>query len=600
MPRTDGGLLYESLTDNAVIASARVISAKKRTRQALNKSILVEPWQEQAWEWYDTIPEFRYSCNWVGNLLSKAQLTVLKDGKPTDEEKPDRLRKELYGSPEGQTEMFRLLGIHFTVPGDAYLVAVEEGKKREWYILSGGELEAGPVDRSSGKVQWKVGGEDLEGEVLVIRLWRPHPRRVRKADSPSRAVLPILSQMNVLIQNVSAVGDSRLASAGMLLVPNEFSFAGTPMTRPGTESDEEDQQGIDPTSADGLVEELISIAEEAIRDRASAAALVPIVLQGPAEHLDKVRWINFWSDFQAEVRELETSRIQRLALGMDMPAEVLTGVAEVNHWGAWAVDESAIKMHSEPLLAVIKAALTEGYLRPGLESLGVKVTELERYSFGIDTSLLRMRPNRSKEAIELYNLGKLKAETMLKENGFDPSADLMDDEEHKRWLTAKVAQGQTTPEIVEGALRELGVDIKPAIVAKPRPAVEGRPDPSLIEHPVRDIPDTKDEETALLAVAEVALFHALTRAGNKLKTAAKGATPADVPASQLYQYVPITKGKLDHYLEGSWECLNAVRTFDKEALRGALDNYTRALLLSQKPHDVELLLKHLKLIKGAA
>ncbi len=49
----------------------------------------------------------------------------------------------------------------------------------------------------------------------------------------------------------------------------------------------------------------------------------------------------------------ETAAVRALAAGMDLPAEVLLGLSDVNHWTAWQVDESAYRQHVDPIVQTL-------------------------------------------------------------------------------------------------------------------------------------------------------------------------------------------------------------------------------------------------------
>ena len=335
---------------------------------------------------------------------------------------------------------------------------------------------------------------------------------------------------------------------------------------------------------------LIDVMSTAIGDRADASALVPVVLQVAGEYLEKVQHLKFWSELDEKAIELRNEAIRRLALGMDMPPEILTGTAEVNHWGAWQVDESSIKSHSEPLLTAITSALTVGYLRPVLEAEGMDPNEASTYSIGADTSQLRMRPNRSRESQELYEKGELKAETMRIENGFTED-DKPDDEERKFWLLSKVASGSATPAQVEAALQMLGVQIVTAesqAAPEEQETREARPDPSLIDHPDRNPPEE------VVTAAEVMVFRALERAGNRLKVRLSGKT-GGTPAHELYMKLPqLTATEVDGLLEDAWSSTEwATLPCRADELEIVLNRYTAGLLALRKPHDRVLLATNL-------
>lgn len=539
-------------------------------------------WQNRAWLWYDTIGEYRYACAWVGNLLSRALLFVTENGKPTTNDDAMQAMDSLFGGHDGQREMLRQLGIQFTVAGEAYIVGEDGGEDPgdRWWVVAASEIS------KAGEV-WKVGKKEIN-DPLVMRLWRPHPRANNKPDSPSRAILPILSEIDGLTKHVSAQIDSRLAGAGILLLPDGISFATTASSSGG---DHNVTGELDP-----FLEELMETMMLAIRDRSDASALVPIILQAPGEHLDKVRHVTFSTPLDEQSIELRKEAIRRLALGMDMPPEILTGTGEINHWGAWQVEEASIKAHTEPLLHIITDSLTEGYLRPYLEGAGMTEEEARNFTIQADTSSMRLRPNRSKEAIELYDRAMLSREATVRENGFD-EADMMDDGEKRDFFTQKVASGSTTPELVAEALRILGLPF-----SMPQETIsvqEARPDRSLLEHPENNPPDMEDrriisDEAA--AVAEVVVFRALERAGNRIKSKYKDRISLgaeNVPPHTLYRFTAnMQSPEVDDILMDAWSCLAALPPIPVKA--SVLDSYVRNLIDNNYPHDSQAFRRYIR------
>src|SRR5699024_6279098 len=117
--------------------------------------------------------------------------------------------------------------------------------------------------------------------------------------------------------------------------------------------------------------------------------------------------------------------IRRLALALDIPPEVMTGMGQSNHWSAWQVEESAIKIHIEPLLTLICDRLTTALLRPVLEARGVQ--NPEDYCIWFETTRLSQSPDRGPEALALWDRGLLTNEMVLREHGYDPDTDLPPD-----------------------------------------------------------------------------------------------------------------------------------------------------------------------------
>ena len=592
MPRSTSAFRTQVMSRPApgvVFASAKTFSIGKAERIPLSgREMSGEEWQRTCWDFYDVVGEYRYAVDWVGNLLSKARLFVTKDGKATSDPAATEALDALFGGADGQSEMLRQLGLHFSVAGEAYIIGEADQMADEWGVYASTE-----VKRSTDN-QFTVDGRRIEGKPLVMRIWRPHPRKPNKSTSPSRAVIAILSELERLTRHVAAQLDSRLAGAGIFAMPTEVSFPSMTITNAdGTQSQTA-------AGAQGFADFLESVMSTAIKNPGRAEAYTPIILQVAGEYLEKLQHITFWTELDKQAIELRVEAIRRLALGMDMPPEVLTGVADVNHWGAWQIDESAIKAHSEPLLAIITSSLTTGYLRYVLEADGMDEDEAQTYAIHADTTMLRMRPNRSREAIELWDRGELSGEAMLRENGFDPKLDKMRPGERRGWLARKVAQGSTTPELVAEALRMLGVDVSPLTPEEADlppededETQEARPIRSLVRHPERGVP--KNSTTAppgseIVAASELMVFRALERAGNRLK--AKGVTvPPGVAAADLYQHVPpLAVNTITDLLVDAWSCTDRFNYgCDPAQLTDILDGYTRTLLSMQVPHSQDVL-----------
>lgn len=561
-----------------------------------------DAWQNELWDLYDLVPEFHYACAWISNLISRAHLTIHYKGEPAEDALSKDVLASFFGGPEGQEEMLRQLGLHFTVAGEGYVVGFPGVEEDRWRVVASTE-----VSGRAGAV--RIEGEVAPANTLPIRMWRPHPRRHTEADTPARALIAALRQIVRLEQVVAAQGDSRLTSAGLLILPSEIELPTIPLTT-GAEDDEDGEgttsvQQVD--AAESATRLLARVASVAIKDRASAAANVPVIMTAPGEYIDAVKHIEFWSGFDEHVKDLREEVRKVIATGLDVPPEVLTGTADVNHWGMWAVDEAAIKIHAIPLLSIIVQSLTEGYLRPLYAAEGVP--DPENYSFEADTSALRTRPNRSKEAFELWDRGAISLRTLLVENGFDPDTDSPSEAEKILWFVQKVASGSTTPDQVAAALERLGVTGIPGSVADDQDTQEARPTRSLEEHPTRDIPDPEETEArgvqasaspviidGLVLAAEQMVWRALERAGNRIRT--KVGSRVGATAADAYMSVPsLSYSECDDLLLDAWTTLDRFEYpgVNREKLRDALNEYALMLLRSQKPYTRESLARHLLL-----
>lgn len=415
-------------------------SAKRLTSADLNKNQrstfgATADWQEDAWEMYDLVGEQHFLSKTLAGRMAQARLFVgLVSEDPLEPPEPLDVEEDLGakvfsffgGSQSGRTMMVERLGVNLFVAGDGWLVGIPQhvlektpkAEERElvlddmeWKMLSVSE-----VDIQQDKVVLQVAeGEDGKlkaspDDLFMIRVWRPHPRKFWEADSPTRASLPVLRELVSLTMHISAQIDSRLAGAGVFIVPQSAQRAIAVAA------------GLDPdTEEDPFTEALMEAMMTPIGDRSSAAAVVPLVVTVPDESTGLFQHISFANNLDNEARNLRDEAIRRLALGQDAPPELLLGTGGMNHWGAWLVREDVVTTHLEPPLALICDALTTQFLWPVLEAQGMSPAEARRRVVWYDVAHMVQRPNRLGDAITLYNLGELHADTLREAANFSDS-----------------------------------------------------------------------------------------------------------------------------------------------------------------------------------
>lgn len=570
-------------------------------------------WQQRAWEYYDTVGELRFATQWISNALSRCRLYVgmpNEDGDTPDplgmdgaEDADPRARlplDELFGGSAGHPEMLGRLAMHLTVPGESYVIGFDDDTGRRWMVASSEEFS-----KSAGN-QVKVRLPDSDrlypislDQSTVIRLWRPHPRRAWEADSPVRAALGVLKELIDLAAHITATLESRLAGAGVWLLPESATLP-TPMSESGQALHE------DPAMAT-LIDAMIT----PLGSRDSAAAVVPIIVRVPDSAAGKSEYLTFSTPLDEKIKELRDADIRRFATIVDVPAEVLTGTADVNHWGMWKVEESAIKLHIEPLLGLICDALTTQYLWPALRAMGMN--DAESYVIWYDASDLILRPNRGPEAQNLYASGGLvKAATVRAANGFNED-DAPEEKERHQILLTQLAEKGIDPVLVAPYLRALGIEIDIPVApapgtdlpggdapgdAPPGSRVIGRPTvPTLVPtrpEPLPANPDTIEPpastasaSTAALefAAVEFAAVRALELAGKRLLNGSnrewKGRLRRVEPWA-IHLQIPVSD--VDEALDGAYALMHLTMP-DQPCLHAVVDAYVRERLLSQRPHD---------------
>lgn len=380
-----------------------------------------QEWQSEAWSHYDGLGEFNSGAVWLANMLSRVRLRAarldpgLDEPTVVDSGLAAEIMGSLAGGVGGQSNIMRNIALQLTVPGDCYLVGEGDIGSENWTVRSVDEVRAynnkfQVVTDRVPNVEWT----DLPSNALPVRIWRPHARFYHLADSTSRAALPIMRELELVNRHITSQYLSRLASAGVLVLPDEVTF---PVR-------EEFEEAPDPFTA-----EWIEIAAEAIRTPGTASAVIPIPIKVPSEYVDKIRHIDFTLKIDEKVIEKRESAISRLANKLDIPAEVLTGLGNVNHWTAWQLDEGALKTHIAPTAEIICDSLTRGYLQPRLKASG---EDPAKWVVWYDMSELAVRPDRSTNAFEAYDRLELSGAALRREAGFDeadaPSNDELKDQ----------------------------------------------------------------------------------------------------------------------------------------------------------------------------
>lgn len=510
-----------------------------------------EAWQRELWRLYELVPEFRFAASWVGGMMSRVRIYVAevdengKIGPETEDQQIQALADNMLGGPANKSELLRLMGVSFTVTGEFYIVGLAERMNSllgdQWFVVSPTELQrwAGSViaDFGFGTVAIR---ENID---MLLRVWTPHPRRVWLADSPGKACLQILVEIERLTRFIFSQIDSRLFGAGLLALP-----AG--MEPPPGHPQEE------PWSAsDTLFARLAEAGEAALKGEGSALAMLPILAEFPPEFVDKIKYLTFDSPLSQQALALRDEAISRLATGMDLPKEVVTGQGEMNHWSAWFVDENGIKVHIEPLMTRVCDALTKAYLAPALKVLG---KDPKRYTYWFDTAGLTPRPTRLADAVTLYDKGII-SEQAVRDAGYFREDEAQSDAE-KAELFGKQLALRDPSQFLSAPFREMigitdellpesqftppppppapdrtatpQLGVVPERSSTPPPAGQGTNKPAGTEALAASA--TLAAEMALVASTNVIAQMAMQRAGKKLLDRANRGRWGDVAAEELH------------------------------------------------------------------
>jgi hypothetical protein len=582
-----------------------------------------DSWQQEAWRLYDIIGELRFVANWIGSACSRVRIYVAEvdpNGrvqKEVDKKKIAGLADTLFGGPSHKAEALRMLGINLTIAGDAYIVGRgNDIDSDEWFVLSCSELKkytrTGVV-----KMETYTGvPEELNPEQdMIIRVWTPHPRRALWADSPTKAAMPMLWEIERLTRYVFAQIDSRLVSAGLLPIPKEVSFPDEDVEVPG---------------AEGLTQMLMKTGSASLKGEGTAAGVVPTIVEMPLEALGKIELIQFGSELSKQALELRAEALRRFALAMDIDPSILSGAGEANHWGAWQIMEGQIKIHIEPLMNRICDALTEAYLQPALKTIK---EDPDRYIFWFDTAPLTVRPERLKETQELYRDNIVSAEAVRIAGNYKIS-DAPDDEEDTKKFVRELMLRDPNLFQIAAVRKASGISediLPPETVVTPAPGTPGAGPPPPPAPPTGisptaggPIPQVTEAQNApggppplpsgtppagitastsvtplnIFVVANATVLRALELAGKRM-AGNVNRMQFSTPTHELHTMLKLEDPeRLDKLMSGAWDHLAILAAqvdpdIDVPTLQSALDQYCRTLIVREKPHQPILLKEYL-------
>lgn len=445
-------------------------------------------WQTEAWEYYDSIGEVKYAFNLVASVVSRIRLYVAAIDNPSeapapieDVEKIDerlaaaaqRALDRLSSAYGGQPGLLKDAALNLQVTGECYLVQVPERVGSQlpetWDVRSIDELQVDSKGNYIINPRRDVGGGTssvmsqgnkeamrLPSGAFVGRIWRAHPRYTQEADSSLRGLLDLCAELLLLNRTFRATARSRL-NAGALYLPDGLSVAAGP--DPDYPYDEEGNYNEEynaEEAADDFEDQLIDAMTTPIKDEDSASAVVPLIIRGPAELGDRIKQFKFERSFDPALAQRADRVLERIMQGLDVPKDVVTGLANVKYSNALQIDEALYKAHIEPLMLLIADALTVMYLRPYLVANGYSPEEVENVCIWYDPSQVATRNDRAADADMGFDKMAISYDTWRRAHGFSASDAPTPDELALRLVMQK---GMITPEMTEGMLAAVAPEV---------------------------------------------------------------------------------------------------------------------------------------------
>lgn len=451
-------------TDNITAAAVRVNPAADQADQLYRQT---QAWQMASFGFYDTDGACWYASQFYSRALAKVRLFAAKrteDGEIQEVEEGSWASQQMDRLKDpggGRSQLLSAFGRLMFLIGEGYLVASETSDGEQWEFLSPSEIRVVPGGSGYMRVRYPgstpmqlkdAGADELEppetedGDVVVAyRVWRRHPQFTWLADAPMRPVLGLFEELALLQLAVGARAKSRAAGSGILLRAAEISW-GSP-----------DGQNDDDNQSDRVAQRLQDAIVRPITNPGTASAAAPIILEAPADMIKDdavLRHITLSNPLETYPEEnLRAELIRRIAIGLDLPPEILLGMADANHWTAWQIDDQTWSAHLQPVVQQLCDDLGASFLRPLARQEGQ--ADADELVVSYDAAEVVNHPDRAKDAKELNRLGLLSGVKTLEANGFNAEADQMGAEEHAEWLAIQLHDVNL---IGQDATTEVGTD----------------------------------------------------------------------------------------------------------------------------------------------
>lgn len=375
---------------------------------------VAQPWQVAAWQVWRCLGELKSPTTYVARVVSERLEWVwfptgAEDHVGIDASKA--ILKSAFGDSNVE-ELVRLIVLNIEVAGEFWLIReddADDGRAR-WCVYS-------VVERY---LKEKVDAAKKDGRTFW-RVWVADPTCVRAPDAPTSGVLDSAYDLIELKALSRAQSRSRIAGAGLLLVPQEQSFG----------------QG------DPFGSSLKEAMARPIEDISSANAVAPIKVSMKADLIDKVRHVTFNRPFDERLPEKMDRATRQLAMGMDFPPELLLGMGDQNHWNGWITQEETWRGTIAPLAQIVAQVLTR-----------VVTTENPGASGGIapDPTKLLTRHATPQDAVNAWRVGAVSWEYVRRALGAT-EADAPGPEELRFLLQLQGADGHSDGDESTSAMR---------------------------------------------------------------------------------------------------------------------------------------------------
>ena len=378
-------------------------------------------WQKLAWRGWRRVPEVRAAVTYRANASRRIRLfigEVPHDGTdPTplpDSPANDPYIAPLYdllGGPLQQQRLQAKWSTYMDIPGECLIIAIRlthdertrlaTGDEWLWDIQSAASARDGGtvdlcIETERGVIRRRIrirpdGTTDLPDDVVMIHHVNSDPEHAELADSPSRALLDDVETLTNVADSVNAGAISRLVLDGLLVFAPE-------VTVPGRGDGE---------SGDEVLLQMARSAEAALQHRRTAKAAQPGILRtslsaSDVPVRDQVAHIEVGQPYRGDAITILDWFARRIAIGYNVPVEVVQGSQDTNHWNALFEGQDGARIGIGPAMADLCGILYRGFVVRQYQAAGLDPARYKRLTLWWDASALTQDPDRSATVIDMY------------------------------------------------------------------------------------------------------------------------------------------------------------------------------------------------------
>lgn len=479
-------------SERGLVASAEKIDLKKpeSTAGVLTTNRPWSEWQMEAWEYYDAIGEIKYAFGLLGAVMSRiriyAAVNIDPDSVPastiairrrtagqTEKEtatdvrdlmKPpddvtdevmdymEQLVRDLASGRGGMPGLLRSFALNISVGGEVYLTKIDG----RWQFRSTEEIRIRDADKTPllrtmrtlvSTTSGIMGERELPKDTYIGRIWRAHPRFSGEPDSSMLGLREMCDELLTLQRMVRALARSKM-NAGAVFIPDTITSSASSV------GDVEDEEA----EADAFEQEFHQAMIIPATDETSAGTVTPMMMRGPAEDGEKIKYITFDRKTDAELVARLDRALERILQGIDIPKDVVTGMSNVKYSNAINIDESLYKAHVEPMALLLVDSLTSIFMIPALKAKFPDLSEesLEKIVVWYDPTEVVTKPDPADAANRLHAVMALSDDALRRAHGF-ADTDAPDQDE----VAYRLAKEKTTipPEVATELIKYLLPDV---------------------------------------------------------------------------------------------------------------------------------------------